>query len=383
MKQKHEQTGFLKVGHKIALLILAVPVFLIVSELILTVIPINTYFENRFFLVNRSLDYPDVFKKDRRLLWRLRPSQEITSRFFEGKTYRINSHGLRGDEIGPKSDRLRILLLGNSCTFGWGMSDNNTYAYHLERMINADSTMPPVEVINGGVPGYSSFQGRRFYTEELYRLEPDIIMIMFGWNDQWAAADNIQDKDIKFPPDWILVVQDTFARLKLYSLLRRLILGGTEEPLENKLSPGEQPQYRVSFDDFLANLKTMAQFARRHGTGSVILTSPIPSLAQYYPPGSQSMMHRYHEYYNMMARQAARNTGSALIDVDVAFLSRDSLYDDAPRDPIHFNERGHRAIAEIIYNYFKENPQYLVPPEPTVPFQAPWDARNRQKYKFY
>ncbi len=364
-------------------MILAIPVFLAFSEIILRIVPVSTFFENRFFLVNRALDYPEVFKKDRRLLWRFRPSQEITSKFFEGKTYRINSLGLRGDEIPPKSDKLRILLLGNSCTFGWGMSDSATYAYQLQKLMNADSTMPPVEIINAGIPGYSSFQGRRFYTEDLYKLHPDIIMMMFGWNDQWAAAGNIQDKDQKFPPDWILALQNTFSRLRLYGLLRRIILGSTEAPLKDKLSLSDQPQYRVSFEDFLANEKTMAVFARRNGTGTIILTSPIPSLEQYYPPGSKSSMHRYHEFYNMMARQAARNTGSALIDLDVAFLSRDSVFDDAQRDPIHFNARGHRAVAEIIYKYLKDNPQYLVPPQPQVPFVAPWDTKERRKIKIY
>ncbi|UCD94244.1 MAG: hypothetical protein JSU69_10850, partial [Candidatus Zixiibacteriota bacterium] len=152
---------------KIFFLICSIPAFVLVTEIIFTAIPIDTYFQNRFFLVNRALDYPEVFKKDYHLFWRFRPSQTIKSRFFEGREYRINSSGLRGDEIPPKSEKIRIVALGNSCTFGWRMRDDETYAKQLERIINGDTSLPQVETINAGIPGYSSFQGQRFFDSDM------------------------------------------------------------------------------------------------------------------------------------------------------------------------------------------------------------------------
>ena len=51
------------------------------------------------------------------------------------------------------------------------------------------------EVINAGIPGYTSLQGERFLKSDLLKLEPDIVPIMFAWNDHWAAASGIADKD--------------------------------------------------------------------------------------------------------------------------------------------------------------------------------------------
>ncbi len=343
---------------KIAALILAIPVFVLAAELFLRLIPVETHYENRFFLLNRSLDYPEIFLRDSKLFWKFRPDQTITSKFFEGRTYRINSSGFRGEEIPPASDKVRIIALGNSCTFGWGMNDDAVFINQLGAMINGDGQLPPVEIINAGIPGYSSFQGRRFLVSDIAPLKPDIALIMFAWNDQWAAADNIPDKDIQFASQAVLDIQNFFARFKLYGVLRRLILSATEESLDDKLNK-ENPVYRVGLDDFYANLNTMVQYCIHEGIIPILMTSPIPALEKYYPPGSRSPMHVYHHYYNLQTRDVARNSKSILIDLAAEFDKYDDLYDDAPKDPIHFNAKGHKLAAELIFKYLKEN-SYLL-----------------------
>jgi len=338
-------------GKAVALL-LAVPVFIILSELILWIVPLDLSFQNRFFLVNRALDYPEVFKKDHDLFWRFRPSQTIRSDFFEGKTYRINDHGLRGEDIRPKSDRLRIIALGNSCTFGWGVSNENTFIERLENIIDDDPDMPTVETINAGIPGYSSFQGRRFFVSDILPLEADIVLIMFAWNDQWAAADNIPDKDQRMPAPSLIAVQNTVSRLAVYRLMKRIILSAVEEPLDEKLRR-ENPVYRVGVVDFYENLNVIVYQCRQQGILPILLTSPIPALEKYYPPGSRSPMHRYHADYNYQIRLIARNHKAPLIDLAAEFDRYDDLFDDAPRDPIHFNRRGHEIAAETIYRFLE------------------------------
>ncbi len=337
---------------------MSIPAFIILTQIIFTIIPVNTYFENRFFVVNRSLDYPEVFKKDHDLFWRFRPSIDISSKFFEGKRYRIDSYGLRGDEIPPKSNKIRIIALGNSCTFGWGMADSDTYEKQLEGMVNGDTSLPQVEVINAGIPGYSSFQGRRFYVSDISRLKPDIVLIMFAWNDQWAAADNIPDNMQKLPPQSILNIQNSVSRLQIYRLIKKLLLSSIEKPLDSVLNK-KSPVYRVSFVDFYDNLNVIVNYARSEKTKPILLTSPIPALDKYYPSGRVSPMHKFHDYYNMQTRLLSRNAQIPVIDIAREFDNFNNLYDNAPQDPIHFNAAGHRVVAEAIYNYLKSNPDLL------------------------
>jgi len=339
---------------KILLLVLSVPAFILLTEIIFTIVPVDTYFENRFFLVNRSLDYPEVFKKDHDLFWRMRSSQIIRSRFFENREYRIDAYGLRGGEVSPKSDKIRIIAMGNSCTFGWRIPDSLTFVKQLEQMLNGDSSIPEVETINAGIPGYSSFQGMRFFFSDIVPLKPDILLIMFAWNDQWAASDNIADKDQKQPPNYVIGIQNFFSQLKIYRITKKLLLSAVEEPLDAKLIK-ENPIYRVSLEDFYDNLNSIVQYCKENKITPILLTSPIPSLDKYYPPGRKSPMHVYHEYYNSQTRLLAKNSGVAVIDLAKIFDDYDNLFDDAPNDPIHFNAEGHRVAAAAIYEFIKEN----------------------------
>ncbi len=354
-----KQNGKSKNGPKALLLVLAIPIFIILFEIIFAIIPIDTFFENRFFILNRALDYPEVFKRDEHLFWRLRPSQVIRSRFFENNEFKINSFGLRGEEIRPLSDKIRIVGLGNSCTFGWRTEEDKIYLRQLEKMINADSTLPQVEIINAGIPGYSSFQGQKFYSTDILSLKPDLVLMMFGWNDQWTSANNIADKNQDFPPQFILDIQDFVSRLKIYRLMRKIILSATEKPLDETLNKTEQI-YRVSFEDFYENLNNIIQNSNNKRSRVIILTSPIPSLENYYKPGSKSNMHIFHNYYNNQARLLAANTETVLIDASAEFDNYNNLFDDAKIDPIHFNSEGHHILAALIYQYLKNNPDLLL-----------------------
>ena len=52
----------------------------------------------------------------------------------------INRYGLRGPNIEPKKPEgvFRILALGDSFTFGEGVSDNETFVVQLEKILNAE-----------------------------------------------------------------------------------------------------------------------------------------------------------------------------------------------------------------------------------------------------
>jgi lysophospholipase L1-like esterase len=330
--------------------VLLIPiVFLAATELIVRLLHVDTYFQNRFFVLNHALDYPDVFQKDRDLFWRFRPGQVVTSKFFEGKTYRINSLGLRGDEINSIKTKKRIIALGNSCTFGWRMSDQETYANRLEALLDGE-----YEVINAGIPGYTSLQGKRFFERELIHLKPDIVLILFAWNDHWAAANQIADKDQKFPPRLVITCQNFLSRFHSYRLLKKLLLS-TIEADPDSLFNRQAPVYRVGLEDFRQNLMEICRLARSHGAIPILLTSPIPSLTTYYPPGSRSPMHRYHEKYNQVIRDLSISEDIHLVDLAREFDRYNDLYDDAPNDPIHFNAKGHSIAAELIAKYIHEN----------------------------
>src|SRR5437870_7327775 len=95
----------------------------------------------------------EIYEPDPALYWKLKPNQDCYTKI-DHKPVHINSHGTRGaDFVVPKPAKtIRILSLGDSRTFGWGMNDGETYSAllqkHFQEKLGASWR---VEVINAGV----------------------------------------------------------------------------------------------------------------------------------------------------------------------------------------------------------------------------------------
>ena len=91
----------------------------------------------------------------------------------------FNAQGLRGP---PLNERPRLLLLGDSVTFGHWVEAQQAFPRQLEQAL-AGRTGTPVQVINAGVPGYSSFQELKWLEEKGWEYQPDLIVVSFVLND--------------------------------------------------------------------------------------------------------------------------------------------------------------------------------------------------------
>jgi lysophospholipase L1-like esterase len=109
------------------------------------------------------------------------------SAFLMGVPVSINSDGLRDREYShAKSPGVyRIMMLGDSTTFGWGVRQEDTAAKFLERKLNAH--LPPgygkVEVIDAGVGNYNTVQEVTYYRTRGRAFHPDLVVLVFFIND--------------------------------------------------------------------------------------------------------------------------------------------------------------------------------------------------------
>jgi lysophospholipase L1-like esterase len=98
---------------------------------------------------------------------------------------KINGLGLRGHEPLPEADGdagLRVVCLGDSFTFGWGVEDNETFPVLVEEALDA-AIDEPVDVINCGAPGYNTYQEHQLYKKLMAPLNPDYVVISWYMND--------------------------------------------------------------------------------------------------------------------------------------------------------------------------------------------------------
>ena len=192
---------------------------------------------------------------DAELFWRFIPSHEL-GKFF-GPGGRINRFGFRGPEIEVAKDptRRRIAALGDSGTFGWAVAEADSYPRQLEQILNSEPGSPPVEVINAGVPGYTSLQGLRWFESHVARFSPDLIVISFGGND--ADSLEVADKDRHFLPA-TMTLQRVLLMTRVYQLVYRIVA-------VRKYAPAYADKRlwvpRVSLDDFAANINRMIDLA--------------------------------------------------------------------------------------------------------------------------
>lgn len=100
--------------------------------------------------------------------------------------YSINSLGLRDDEL-PEEEPdgvFRILVLGDSMTFGPAVNLEDTYPKVLERRLNEEAgDKVSFRVINGAVSGYNSFQELATWRAMGPILDPDLVIVAFCFND--------------------------------------------------------------------------------------------------------------------------------------------------------------------------------------------------------
>jgi hypothetical protein len=67
--------------------------------------------------------------------------------------------GVRAIPVANSDTDCRIVLLGDSFTFGYGVNDDETWAYHLAKQF------PNVEFLNTGITAYNSYNIQRIYEQ--------------------------------------------------------------------------------------------------------------------------------------------------------------------------------------------------------------------------
>ncbi len=134
----------------------------------------------------------DVIVWDRDLLYRYAPDSEFLG------YYRTNSLGYRGKQFGDKKRPgvFRIVCVGDSCTFGLGVREEDTWTHRLETILNrAYEGVREFEVLSFGVVGYSTFQTRRQLEIEIPRYAPDLVIDMPTVFNDATFAPSMSDAD--------------------------------------------------------------------------------------------------------------------------------------------------------------------------------------------
>ena len=248
-----------------------------------------------------------------------------------------NSHGYFGPEfeVEKPANTFRIVCMGDSCThFG-----PTSYPDMLRSFL--DQQAPgKFEVINAGVIGFTSHQGRVLLESEIESLRPDLVTIYYGWNDHWLAR-GFPDRDQQVPGWWASQIN----RLRTVQFAQMVLRGGSGSTGNLK---------RVELDDYENNLLLMSQRCHAIGASVCFLTAPH-ALDLGIPPylltsGEVLRVNSLipmHQRYNQVVRSIAQRQKDCLIDLETMMDEMDKrrLFVD---DHIHLTDFGKQIVAKEI-----------------------------------
>lgn len=134
----------------------------------------------------------------------------------------INAHGLRDGEIpyAKRDNEKRILVLGDSVTFGWGTSQGEVFSDRMEPLLR-EQTGAEWQVINAGVNGYNTEQEATFLRIEGMRYAPDYVLLIYVSNDVDTVIDPNETTWRRYP-DWPPSLPEAINRLQQLSYLNQL-----------------------------------------------------------------------------------------------------------------------------------------------------------------
>lgn len=230
------------------------------------------------------------FEEARYIQYKLKPSIDVDAsnpfnrmEVRKGKTFRLasNRRGFRTREFEPKQPGVtRVVSIGDSSTFGWGVEPEYTFQHLLEDRFNRLDSGMSVEVFNLGISGHTSRHGLGLLDHYVRDLEPDVLIVSYGANDArrvLQSADDMLDLD----ETWRGTARDVLYRFETFRLLRRLILD-VYDPFDASESRAETEGderdliFAVDRDTYMDNLRALVTQAREIEARPVLVGICIP-----------------------------------------------------------------------------------------------------------
>ena len=241
-----------------------------------------------------------------------------------GVEVRINAHGLRDRDYpyDVPAGVKRLVLLGDSVSFGWGVPQDRVYAKVAEAELCRTGKY---ELINGAVVNYTTSRMLAFYRDELSRYHARVVLLAFFLNNANDAAEpgirSVLDTPLELP-------------VFVYSRLRRVLAHGPDfDAFHAALYADDNPAF-IAFRD-----RVTAFVHQLTAEGKTVVVVNVPDALHLDEPA-----YRYQPITDKVLG-LARAAGARTVDLLPAVKGVPAREIVNSAEDRHPNAEGHRRMG--------------------------------------
>jgi len=264
--------------------------------------------------------------------------------------YRTNAHGLRDrDRAGKQPGVKRVLVLGDSYTWGYAVAEEEAFPQTAERLLK-ERGHPDIEVINAGIPDYNSRQERQLLEKLLPIYQPDAVFLAYVVNDAEpsTAMPMPPEETYRHADSWFLAeLQETLNR----RVFRKRVFASKKETAGGYLEGFADDT--MKWRDSRAAIRDMRDLCAARGIPFTVLM--MPDFTQ--PFDDHYAWRPIHE----AVLRWGRELNVPAFDVLIPFRNDDHTALWVPWDG-HPNAEAHRRIAEFLIARIREDPRLVTSP---------------------
>jgi lysophospholipase L1-like esterase len=262
-------------------------------------------------------------------------------------TYSTNSSMFRGRrEITKKKQTgiYRILVFGTGVTFGNGVSDDQVYTEVLGRMLNRNNPIRNLkyEVCNLAIPGSCTDIGVSLFTKVIYTIDFDFVVFCYGVNDGLPMFRRSIDD-----------YEKALRRLVWHKKMNNLEMLVLKEPRSSfypwNFKECEDVFHHVIESDpdipSISLPEIMDGIEKRRGL-RLVRDGEAQKIVRYFFGIPQVL---FQTNYTPVADE--QSISPEIYEyLDTHYVNQTTYIDG-----VHLSPKGHEAVAEVIYQWFRKN----------------------------
>lgn len=314
------------------------------------------------FVNKVSGEYPYsqfIEKVDPPLFFRLKKN-------FTSKLVNINRFRCRGPQPAPDGQKKRFLLIGESLSFGVRLrKEHHLWSIRLQKML--DRAYPGQwEVLNASNPTYNAVQHYHLWKEQMDQVKPDILVISLSGNDvsqAWMYGSQWKEGE---PWPWKFIValerktpwwNKILGYFCFYFLLRR-----HHSPRKPFPRLDDNFQWEALRASVAKHYRLIADLGRKHGAKLAHMGYAFAYDKELTPQDERALDAVQanwrtfvegrgvydHEMFTFLEQEVCPSLGMEVVHLHERLNQRPDRY-RLHLDLVHFNRRGQKVIADIIY----------------------------------